>query len=76
MTNAIVTQTLRLKTDWDGTALKRVRGTSTFGLTAVKVSSGTVSYVPDPDNEEENTIFWVQNASVGTVTLTLTYPAE
>lgn len=83
MTDPVTTITITLAVEGDGTALKLCEGVSTFGLTSVKASRGTVMWVPDPDNPEQNTIFWVQRAAPwtpepasGTVTLTLTYPAE
>lgn len=79
------TQIITLPVKGDGTALAREEGISTFGLAAVTASAGTVQYVPDPDNEENNTIFWVVNAGTPapeptvpgtTVTLILTYSGE
>lgn len=82
--NTVVT--LKMPIDPIGEGLKNFIGTSTFGLTNVKVSEGTVMYVPDPDNDA-NTIFWVRNVKGGvpagenipsgySVTLELTYLPE
>lgn len=76
------TTTLKLPVQGDGTALENAQGTSVFDLLKVEADRGaTVMYVPDPDNPDSNTIFWVQGVqgpSVGVlpegdVTLTLTW---
>lgn len=77
------TETVVLPVRGNGTALQLV-GRTSFALTAVEVAEpAKVSWVPDPDNEQDNTIFYVTGIPAvgsalpeGTVTLTLTYTGE
>lgn len=77
MSDPVTTTTITLKAEGVGQALELRPGVSSFGLTNVTASAGDVTWVPDPDNPDENTIFWVRNSGGATlITLTLTYPAE
>ena len=87
MADPVTVVELALPVRGDGSALLLAQGTSTFGLTEVALKGdtpkgATVTWVRDPDNEEDNTIFWVQNPAwsgapaSGTYTLLLSYPAE
>jgi hypothetical protein len=75
----ITTTTITLPVRGDGTVLEN-RDVQMLGLVKVESSAGTVMYVPDPDNEGQKVIFWVQgipgkegHLPEGFVTLTLTY---
>lgn len=69
--NDTTTTTIELPVRGNGEALEN-HPTSRFGLVGVQASTGEVTWVPDPDNDQK-TIFWVRDATGPTVTLTLSY---